>query len=118
MSKKNEQFCIRMGERIHTLRTERGLTAEQLAECVEVSTQYIFDVERGKKCMGSDVLSRMSGALEVSCDYLTSGRAFLDPGSDAVARQLSALAPVDRDLLVRVLGQAYKVVKDLGREDD
>lgn len=118
MSRKNEAFCIAMGRRVHTLRLELNLTAEQLAEAAEVSTQYVFDVERGKKCMGSDVLVHMAKALKVSTDYLSTGTSWPSPGCEAALRRAEAMLPIEREMMARMLWQACDVVARLGREED
>ena len=51
-----------------------GLTQEKLAETIDVSVQYVSDLERGKVGASTATLIRISQALHVSCDYLLLGR--------------------------------------------
>ena len=49
---------------------EEGLTIEQLAERVGLSTNYLGDVERGKKLPSMATLIRIVNVLDISADEL------------------------------------------------
>ena len=62
------------GDKIRTLRTERGLTQDQLAELASLNRVTIAKYESGKVEPGAHAMSRIADALEVSADVLL-GRA-------------------------------------------
>ncbi|MDO5398820.1 MAG: helix-turn-helix transcriptional regulator [bacterium] len=62
-----------IGSRIRSLRTEKKLTRERLAEKAEISTQFLADLESGYKGMSAATLYKLSKALCVSSDYLLFG---------------------------------------------
>ena len=60
----------KLGENIRLYRKKRGMTQEQLAEKVNLSTVYIGYVENGKKQIGLQALVNVANALEASVDEL------------------------------------------------
>ena len=64
---------IQMGERIKAAREHAGLTQEQLAERIEVSPQYISDLERGVVGVSIPTLKRLCRTLTVSSDSILFG---------------------------------------------
>lgn len=62
------------GSRIRSLRKNRGLTQEQLAEKLNVSTPYIAKIENGKQTGPVELAVQFSGFFQVSLDYLLVGK--------------------------------------------
>lgn len=62
-----------IGQRVRARRKQLGLTQEQLAERSGLSQQYVACVENGTKGLGDESLIKLSGALEVSTDYILFG---------------------------------------------
>lgn len=58
------------GEKIYTLRKEKGLTQEKLAEQIEVSRQAVSRWEAGETMPDTETLIRICECLNVSSDYL------------------------------------------------
>ncbi len=69
----NEQLKTEIGLRISSLRFERKLTRERLAEKAEISTQFLSDIESGKKGMTANTLYKLCKALCISSDFLLFG---------------------------------------------
>ena len=65
-----KELNIQIGERIKLSREERGITQEQLAEAIEVSPQYISDLERGVVGISIPNLKRLCTHLAVSSDRI------------------------------------------------
>ena len=64
---------IDLGVRIKQCRTMRKLTQENLAERIDVSSHYIYEIEKGLKNMSLNTLIDLSTVLNVSTDYLLFG---------------------------------------------
>jgi transcriptional regulator with XRE-family HTH domain len=59
------------GDRLRTIRQERGLSQAALGQRVGLDAQYIFKLEHGKRRdMTTRTLERLVQALQVSADYL------------------------------------------------
>ena len=65
---------IGIGKRVKTARTEHKLTREKLAEIVNVTPHYIYEIERGMKAMSLETLANISSALELSSDSILFGK--------------------------------------------
>lgn len=59
-----------MGDRIKETRKKKGLTQEQLAEKVDITLEYISQIERGLKMPNMQVFIKLVEVLDVSADYL------------------------------------------------
>ena len=62
------------GSRIRNLRKKRGLTQEQLAEKMNVSTPYIAKIENGKQTGPIELAVEFAEFFAVSLDYLLVGK--------------------------------------------
>lgn len=62
------------GSRIRSLRKNRGLTQEQLAEKMNVSTPYIAKIETGKQTGPVELAVEFAAFFDVSLDYLLVGK--------------------------------------------
>ncbi len=59
-----------VGSNIRTLRTDAGLTLEQLAEKADLSWPYLSEIERGQENISLDKLARLAQALSVKLSKL------------------------------------------------
>lgn len=64
---------IEIGLRIRNLREDAKLSREKLAELSFISTQFLSDIETGKKGMTVTTLKKICNALNVSTDYIVYG---------------------------------------------
>ena len=62
-----------MGRRIRSKREYLGFSRENLAEALEVSPQFIADIEYGNKGVSIKRLYMLSQILQVSADYILAG---------------------------------------------
>ena len=65
------------GKRIAKLRKDKGLTQEQLAESLNISTDYVGKMENGRYGGSVDLLE-ISEFFEVTLDYLVLGKEMSD----------------------------------------
>ena len=63
----------KVGNRIRELREMHNYTREEMAEMVEISPKFLYEIESGKKGFSSDVLCKIARTLTVSCDYIMYG---------------------------------------------
>ena len=83
------------GMRIANLRKKKGLTQEQLAEKLNISTSNLGKLERGLQGMSIDLLIEIGIFFGVSTDYILLG-CEIQPNAaktelDSVIAQLTAL---------------------------
>lgn len=89
---------LTMGDRIKEARKRQKLTQEQLAERLDVSVEFVGQIERGLKLPSMQVFIKLIEALRVSADYLlrdsvSTGQLF---GENALGRKIEKLNPKQR----------------------
>lgn len=62
-----------VGKRIRELREKQEMTREELANRVDITAKFLYEVENGKKGMSAGNLYKISVALSTSCDYILFG---------------------------------------------
>ena len=96
------------GSRIRSLRKKRGLTQEQLAEKMNVSTPYIAKIETGKHV-------EFAAFFEVSLDYLLVGKGdFAEEQKRGLRMAISLLSELEASDW-HGSGQPVEYVPDLRR---
>ena len=99
---KETSFLKEMGNRIYLRRKALRLTQEELAERINVSTQMISNLETGKKAIRPENLSKLSAALNISCDYILTGREHCVP-TDPLYLKFTEMTPKERRLLTELI---------------
>jgi transcriptional regulator with XRE-family HTH domain len=61
---KNEEERQRIGIDIATLRTQKGMTQQQVAEKAELQRNHVSRIEQGKYSVGFDTLQAIADALD------------------------------------------------------
>lgn len=64
----------RLGQRIKMKRHDRGLTQEELANRLDVTPQHISAIELDKRLPSLSFLARLAERLDVTTDYLITGK--------------------------------------------
>lgn len=76
---------VEMGQRIRGQREFSGMTREELAYQVDVSSKFIADVEYGEKGVSIRRLYLLTQALDISADYILAGEQKMSCGDAARA---------------------------------
>ena len=64
---------IEFGKRIKSLRTDRNITQDRLAEELNIRCRHLRNIENGAKAPSYDILLTISELFSVSTDYLLKG---------------------------------------------
>lgn len=96
---------LTMGDRIKETRKKCGLTQEQLAEKLDISVEYVSQIERGLKMPSMQMFIKLVDVLDVSSDYLlrdtVSTRNLY--GDKQLASKLERLTPKQRVALEAII---------------
>ncbi len=111
-----------VGKRIKEVRKQKGMSQDELAERAELSSQYISQIETGRKKGSLPTYNKLAKALGVSIDELTGS---ISEGSKVLSDVdliLQDCSKEERELLVEVLrvvkGVVHgKVVQESSRND-
>ncbi len=94
-----------IGRRIQQYRKKKGLTQEQLAEKVGLSTNYISAVERGVNALNLDKLVEVINILECSADEIFAD--VLNNGyeikTSLLTEQISKLSKIEQERIFAVV---------------
>ena len=71
--RKKKEINIQIGEQVRIAREQAKLTQEILAERIDVSPQYISDLERGVVGIALPTLKKLCTSLGVSSDQILFG---------------------------------------------
>lgn len=103
---------IQIGTRIKQCRKALKMTQERLAEQIDVSPHYIYEIERGSKAMSIHTLCKISSALNVSTDYLLSGHITASPlEDDTLTLLIENLSLQQRDRLADIISAILPHIK-------
>lgn len=92
-------YKITMGKRIQRSRKAARLTQMEFSEKIDVSTQYISDLERGVVGCSVSTLIKICDTLDVSADFILMGKEPEPPKPPALSEEFSALSPQERALM-------------------
>lgn len=110
--KEKKKINIEIGKRIKKSREGRGLTQERLAEEIDVSIQYISDLERGVVGASTSTLINICRILDASADYILFGK---DPNTISdVSDRLKEYTPKQVESMYRIMD----IIDDFYRTDD
>ena len=91
----------KMGMRIRTKRKELGLTQEQLAEKVEISTSHMGEIERGTSICSLAVIVNLATVLELNLDTLIKG-INTENANKALSDMLDSMPNDNKELYIKL----------------
>lgn len=104
-----------LGERVRTLREQRGLSQGQLAALVGTHPQSLSQAERGVRSLTLQQVIKLSRALKVSTDEIlgeSKGSAATVEGDRRLlrrVRRIQELPPAQREALLDMLDGALRI---------
>lgn len=101
--KQKKQINIDVGKRIKISREKKKLTQEKLSEHLDVSVQYISDLERGVVGTSLTTLVKLCDILEVSSDYLLRGKS--PEFFPEIAAKLETYTPEQVECFYRIMNE-------------
>ncbi|AQT84136.1 HTH-type transcriptional regulator ImmR [Paenibacillus larvae subsp. larvae] len=60
----------KLPNRIRELRKRNNMSGAELSSKLRISTQYLYDIERGKRTLSADMASKLSEIFNTTTDYL------------------------------------------------
>ncbi|MCI8429819.1 MAG: helix-turn-helix transcriptional regulator [Lachnospiraceae bacterium] len=102
---------LETGRRIRDFRIKNHLTQAQLAESLDVSTNFVSEIETGKKGISQDTLYRLCRQYNLSADYLLFGRQGPAPSEYTLSEFLASLSAEDIPIVIEYLEATLKIKK-------
>ena len=73
-----------IGKRLRRQREKLSMTREKFAEQIDISPQFLAELENGKKGMSAETLCSICEKTKTSADYLLLGRQLTDVKTPAI----------------------------------
>ncbi|MCM1264117.1 MAG: helix-turn-helix domain-containing protein [Butyrivibrio sp.] len=108
MDKKSLNIAI--GIRIKSARENMGLTQEELAEKIDLSTQFISTIERGAAGASLGTIISLCETLNVSSEWLLCGKK-PTPDAEKIATKISSLSNAQLIYLDRITDELLHLLK-------
>ncbi|MCI6041121.1 MAG: helix-turn-helix domain-containing protein [Clostridiales bacterium] len=102
---------VDLGRRVRKQRQLIGLTQQELAERIGVSTSFVGHVERGTRKASLETLVALSNALGVGVDYLLAGSLQNAPDEENPS---AAMDPNRRMVIREILSTLQEHLSDWG----
>lgn len=102
-----------VGMRIRILREKKDWSRERLAEYADISTQFLADIEAGKKNMTIYTFYKLTSALGASSDYLLFNTENpTDPSLIVSLRSLPEQERLHAELILNAYIAGLSLIKD------
>ena len=103
-------MSIHFGARIKSIREEKGLKREEVAQRIGTSAAIIGRYERNERTPNIDIAQSIAQALEVSLDYLVGDTTFTLKDKKMIYRLevLQKLAPAYKERILYILDLMLK----------
>lgn len=95
-----KELNVQIGYRIKIARESACLTQEAFAGSIDVSVQYISDLERGKVGASTQTIIKICNALNVTSDYILMGKKSTSSLPEDLIR-LESLTPDQMKLITK-----------------
>ena len=105
---------VDMGKRVRKQRQLIGLTQQELAERIGVSTSFVGHVERGTRKASLETLVALSNALGVGVDYLLAGSLQSSPDEENPS---TTMDPNRRMVIREILTTLQEHLSDWGPDE-
>lgn len=91
-----------IGRQIFSIRNELGMSREKLAEKSNISTNYVYEIEIGKKVPNVIIFSNICSALEVSSEKILNPKVVeqIDNFTETISKDFVKLSSRDKKLII------------------
>lgn len=110
--KDKKTLNIQIGARIKAARESERYTQAQLAEIIDISPQFVSDMERGVVGISFETLIKICRALHVSADWLLLGSTDYSPSLEIIADKLRPLNAAQLRAINSMIDSALSLIPD------
>lgn len=108
--REKKEINIQIGEQVRIAREQARLTQEGLAERIEVSPQYISDLERGVVGIALPTLKKLCRSLGVASDQILFGKKNQERGA-ILSNACSMLSEEQFSILLEMINCFVRVAE-------
>lgn len=108
--REKKEINIQIGEQVKRAREQASLTQEQMAERIDVSPQYVSDLERGVVGISIATLKRLCVELAIPSDQILFGKCPENEAS-AIAEKCKRLTKKQSEILSDVIDKFLEAMR-------
>ncbi|MBQ6931619.1 MAG: helix-turn-helix transcriptional regulator [Clostridia bacterium] len=101
---------IEFGRRIRTMREYQKLSREKLAETANISTQFLADIENGKKGMSALTLKKICTALHTTSDSILFSKSNISSDSQNINDMLNSVPIEKQEEIEEIVKKIIRIV--------
>ena len=107
----NQNLKASIGERVRSYRLEKKLTQAEFAEIMDISINFLSEIENGKKGMSQDTICKLCNHFHISADYILFGNSSLGKTADTkvIIKIANSMSDNDLNVLVEYLSSLQKI---------
>lgn len=102
-----------IGKRVHDFRIQNDYTQAQFAELMDISVNFLSEIENGKKGMSQETLCKLCRHFQLSADYILFGAQTSPGNADSLVTLANTLDCSDLELVINYLS-SLKQLKERG----
>lgn len=106
-----------MGNRIKEHRQLLGLTREEIAEKLDITPRFYYDLELGLKGMSLTTLCKICSTLNISSDYILFGDNLEEEGLDEYLSLFKQCPKEKRSYLKKISSEFVNAVQNADKND-
>ncbi len=99
---------VKIGQRVRQLRVLNDCTQAKFAELIDISINFLSEIENGKKGLSQDTLARICRQLDTSADYILFG---IKPAPTSLIDMANALTVEELETTIRYLDSLIAMKK-------
>ena len=105
----SSEMKVAVGKRLREFRVTNHYTQAQFAELIDISVNFLSEIETGKKGMSRDTIWRICSYFHISADFLLCGNEKEEEPSKKITELGAALSEEELDLVLEYLGTIKKL---------
>lgn len=102
-----------IGKRVHEFRIQNHFTQAQFAELIDISVNFLSEIENGKKGMSQDTICRICSHFQISADHLLFGSVSQQDTPYKFSETANSLSDEELELVIDYL-VSLKKLRELG----
>ena len=108
--REKKEINVQIGEQVKRAREQANLTQEQMAERIEVSPQYISDLERGVVGISIATLKRLCLELAIPSDQILFGN-YPQNETSVIAEKCKRLSKKQFEILSDIIDKFLEAIR-------
>lgn len=97
----------KIGKRVQACRKKRNMSVEYLAEQIDLTPEFLRAVEAGQRGISLETLTKLSVALDTSCDSIIFG----ESSEDKYSVMIQLLEPCSKERIQEITTIVKQILK-------